>query len=1042
MLRAPWRVLLALVLLCWAGTAIAADRDLARAGAVDLSAPRATASLHPLRGEWDFAWQRFVDPAGGEPFTAHAPVPRAWNALEADGKSSAPDGYGSYGLRVQCPVGQQLALLVPAQRTAMHLYVNGKLAVAQGEPGTSSELARPAIGRRAALTDPFPCPLRITVHLSNYSHRAGGFVRAPIAGPIEELAPAFKQRLALDTILLGAYLVLGISPIFYFLARPKDTAPLFFGLFCLVQTLYADMTGERLLLQLWGPETPWEVYLRLEYGAWFGSMALYAVLVDRLFPRAMHPRTLRVFLAGCLLALLVVATTRARIYSHTVFAGQILGLALGIFITWTMARAMRQGRKDAGVILAGLAFLLLVLATNFLELYADITQRGITALGLLVFVLSPAQVLLRRLARMLSAEEQRSAEQREKVDLLVRATHAGILDWDHARNLTVYSPRLLEIMGYPPQTDTSDWPVFFERIHPADRTLGQEVFRNQLRDRSTRGGEVKHAPYEYRLLRADGSPVWVHAEAISLRAADGRTLRYICSFLDITDHRALAEGLKRQNAALAENARLREDVERMSRHDLKTPLNSIIGVARLLREDAAVVPEHRELLAVAERAGYRMLEMVNLSLDLSRMELGTYEFRPQAVNLLDVASRVKLDLQGLAQSFRVAVRIEGGADAPVYARAEELLCYSILANLVKNAIEGTPAGGTVSIRLRPGDPLQVEVHNPGQVPEAVASRFFDKYVTAGKSGGTGLGTYSALLMARVQRGELRMETGATGTLLTLTLRALGAEPLPAPRSQPATAPVAAAVTPADFAPRRVLVVDDDEYNQLLLMRYLPSPPFTVETAVNGLAASEAVARQWPDIVLIDMEMPVMDGPQAVTWIRDRERRQGRRPGVIVMMSSNDDRASIARGLAAGSNRFLTKPFTRESLLAMLHDLEHGGSASLSPLEAQALRPPPRPGPLSPDAAVHVDAELLQEVPAFLDSRRRMVETMAQALAQGDRAQLHALAHRAAGGLALFGFEWAAWQSRGISGRAAQAQEQDLREDIERLRKHLQAVQVE
>ena len=96
----------------------------------------------------------------------------------------------------------------------------------------------------------------------------------------------------------------------------------------------------------------------------------------------------------------------------------------------------------------------------------------------------------------------------------------------------------------------------------------------------------------------------------------------------------------------------------MSRHDLKTPLNSIIGVARLLREDSAVAPDHRELLTIAERAGYRMLEMVNLSLDLSRMELGTYDFRPQAVNLVDVIGRVVLDLQGLAQSIHVQVRVE------------------------------------------------------------------------------------------------------------------------------------------------------------------------------------------------------------------------------------------------------------------------------------------------------------------------------------------------------------------------------------------------
>src|SRR5205085_3426382 len=262
---------------------------------------------------------------------------------------------------------------------------------------------------------------------------------------------------------------------------------------------------------------------------------------------------------------------------------------------------------------------------------------------------------------------------------LVRATRAGILDWDCTRNLTRYSARLLEIMGYAPDTDTREWPLFFVRVHPDDRLLVQDLFKNQLRDRSVRGGEMTHEPHEYRLMRADGSPVWVHAEAISLRAADGRTLRYICSYLDITDQRTVAEGLKQQNAALAENARLREDVERMARHDLKTPLNSVIGVARLLREDPNVPPEQRDLLGIAERAGYRMLEIVNLSLDLSRMELGTYQFRPQAVNMADVLARVRLDLQPLAHAARVHVRLEALPPQPVYARAEELLCYSIFA---------------------------------------------------------------------------------------------------------------------------------------------------------------------------------------------------------------------------------------------------------------------------------------------------------------------------------------------------------------------------
>ncbi len=1024
-------------------TGIASARDEAPRvpGVLDLTQGDTAARMQELRGEWGFAWGRFLEPQIPVETTAGAPVPGPWSQVTLDGQRVGTDGHATYTMLVRCPLGETLALAVPAQRSAMHLYVNGRLAAAQGEPGSTPSEARPAIGRRAVLTEPFSCPLQIVAHVSNYSHRAGGMVRAPVIGPMELLAPDFKKRLALDTILLGAYLVLSIGPLIFFLARRKDGTPLMVGIFCAAQTIYADITGERLLLQLAGTETPWEIYLRIEYLAWFASMAIFPLMIDRMFPRTLQPWSVRIAVGLCAACALVVALTPARIYTHLVFFGQGIGVVLGLYIIYVMTRVARHGRADAGVVLAGMAFLFLVLVVNLVEIYTGLALRTITAFGQLAFAFSAPAVLLRRLARALTVEELRSTEQREKVDLLVRTTQAGILDWDCTRNVTRYSTRLLEILAYPEDTGTRGW-VYFDLVHPADRALVQGLFMNQLRQRNVRNGELRHEPLEYRMLRRDGQPVWVHAEAISLRGSDGRTLRYICSILDITEQRTAAESLKRQNAALAENTRLREDVERMSRHDLKTPLNSIIGVARLLREDPALQPEHRELLAITERAGYRMLEMVNLSLDLSRMEQGTYDFRPQAVNLVDVVSRVMLDLHGLAEAARVHVRQQHAFSRPVYARAEELLCYSILANLLKNAIEATPPGGVVLIGIEPGASVQAWVRNPGQVAQDVAGRFFDKYVTAGKSGGTGLGTYSARMMARVQSGELTMTSGADGTMLTLSLRPLGAEQLPPP-STPASARAVAAPAAVDFPPRRLLIVDDDEYNRLLLLRYLPSPPFSLDTAANGAAAIDAITRNWPDIVLIDMEMPIMNGLEAVGWIRAREQQEGRAPCVVIMMSSNDDPVSIRRGMEAGSNRYLTKPFTREALQAAIQALDTGvaGLPAQVPSQPDApARADSAPAPL--EGVVQVDAELLPEVPAFLESRRKMVEAMRAALQAADREQLRTVSHRAAGGLALFGFQWAAWQSRRISLNALEGDARELADKIEQLAVYLRDVRIE
>jgi signal transduction histidine kinase/CheY-like chemotaxis protein/HPt (histidine-containing phosphotransfer) domain-containing protein len=505
---------------------------------------------------------------------------------------------------------------------------------------------------------------------------------------------------------------------------------------------------------------------------------------------------------------------------------------------------------------------------------------------------------------------------------------------------------------------------------------------------------------------------------------------FVLSPAFVLAHRvARALGAEARTRTLEENARLREDVERMSRHDLKTPLNSVLGVARILREDARLPAGHQELVGILERAGWRMLEMVNLSLGLYRMETGGYDFRPQAVNLREVVSRVMVDLHGLAESHGVGfAQASASRLEPVYVRGEELLCYSILANLVKNAVEATPAGGVVTIELHPGDPVRLAVRNPGEVPPEVAGRFFQKYATGGKAGGTGLGAYSARLMARVQEGELAMATGAGGTTLTLTLRPLTGEPPVPARRDPAAAgaPAATVAANAEFPPRTVLVVDDDEYNRLLLRRYLPSPPFAVETEPNGQAAIDHLRRDWPDYLLIDLEMPVMNGTDAVAWARRHEAQTGLPRCTVVMLSSHDEPEVAQRCLAAGADRYLTKPVSRETLMATLRELDRARPAAAS----------------LPDAAraiVQIDPELLELVPEFLQTRHQLVRDMAQALERGDREALRWAAHKSAGGLALYGFSWGAEVSRAIENEALDGDVAALAEKLEALSAHLQAV---
>src|SRR5262249_1847477 len=251
------------------------------------------------------------------------------------------------------------------------------------------------------------------------------------------------------------------------------------------------------------------------------------------------------------------------------------------------------------------------------------------------------------------------------------------------------SERFKEMLGYAPDADTSEWPSLFDMMHPEDREPIRAAFRAMLRH-GAETGEHMHGPLEYRLRRTDGTYLWVRGEGIAQLGPDGSTERFLTSYIDITQ-------LREMNRALEESVRLREEVERISRHDLKTPLNSVIAVSRLLREGARFSREDEELLSIIERAGYRILSMVNLSLDLYRMESGSYQFQPQAIDLADVVRKVAADLEGQAASKSVALRLRQSGRS--LARAEELLCYSMLGNLVKNAIEAAPENEVVSVTV-------------------------------------------------------------------------------------------------------------------------------------------------------------------------------------------------------------------------------------------------------------------------------------------------------------------------------------------------------
>lgn len=218
-------------------------------------------------------------------------------------------------------------------------------------------------------------------------------------------------------------------------------------------------------------------------------------------------------------------------------------------------------------------------------------------------------------------------------------------------------------------------------------------------------------------------------------------------------------------------------MERITRHDLKTPLNGIINFPRLIRMGGNLSKKQLLYLDMIESSGLAMLNMINLSLDLFNMEKGVYKFQPAQINILEIMKKSITEIQSLPETNGIFINIMiNGVPADkadsFLVKGEELLCYSMLSNLIKNACEASPKHETVTISCNyVQDKAYISIHNMGAVPENIQNNFFDKYVTSGKKSGTGLGTYSAKLIAETQGGSISFDTSEEkGTTVTICLQ--------------------------------------------------------------------------------------------------------------------------------------------------------------------------------------------------------------------------------------------------------------------------------
>lgn len=209
---------------------------------------------------------------------------------------------------------------------------------------------------------------------------------------------------------------------------------------------------------------------------------------------------------------------------------------------------------------------------------------------------------------------------------------------------------------------------------------------------------------------------------------------------------------------------LKADIDMMSRHDLKNPLNAIIGLPQIMLVDTNLTQTQRNHLNVIIDSAETMLKMINLSQDLFKLENGTYILNPRPVDMVSLFKSILVQFKRLIQikHIRIKFSINGKPvkkDTTFIVNSEKLLCHGLFSNLVKNAIEASPDNGTIHFKMSFDDKSKtIELTNGGSVPSVIVKRFFEKYVTKGKDDGTGLGTYMAKIISDVHGWTIKLNT--------------------------------------------------------------------------------------------------------------------------------------------------------------------------------------------------------------------------------------------------------------------------------------------
>ena len=544
------------------------------------------------------------------------------------------------------------------------------------------------------------------------------------------------------------------------------------------------------------------------------------------------------------------------------------------------------------------------------------------------------------------------------------------------------SDAVKDITGYPPSQFCLPNPTksFIDLYHPDDLKIIEDAIEG--------GG---HFEMEYRIFHKDGSIRWLREAGTFVTSEDGKSTWLDGFIMDITSRREIENALKGAKEAAEDAAAARTTFLANMSHEIRTPMNAIIGFSDLMLHEKLTTDQLKHMTTI-NRSARSLLHLLNDILDSAKLDKGKLELDYQSFVLTEEVDTVISTFWLEAKRKRLKLDIDVSEQLAAAYRGVPERLRQVLNNLIGNAVKFT-SEGRVLLEVKPeGENVAFIISDTGiGMSEAQVEKVFDPFAQADASmsrkyGGTGLGTTISKQLVELMGGSIQASSvQGEGSVFSFRL------PL-----EPAEPPVKAAsrATPSMLPPLEVLVVDDIAQNVDLLTLLLQRDGHQVLVARNGEEALEAMKKPGLQLVLMDLQMPVMDGLTASKLRREYEAQHDLPALPIVALTASvlaqDKFAAEEAGMQGFANKPVDYPSLTQEIAGVLGlDVEPADTGDTGKPQTQVE------GPVDTGKGVALwgsEQDHLREVSRFLDQVNHTVDALHLAMKQDQREEQKALSH--------------------------------------------------